>query len=46
MDHEISGPLRNADHINENGLFIGNHHTPMDDAIGVLEDALKVGEIA
>lgn len=46
MDHEISGPLRNADHIHENGLFIGNHHTPMDDAIGVLEGALKVGEIA
>ena len=46
MDHEISGPLRNADHIHENGLFIGNHHTPMDDAIGALENALKVGEIA
>jgi CDP-6-deoxy-D-xylo-4-hexulose-3-dehydrase len=46
LDHEISGPPRNADHIHENGLFIGNHHTPMDEAIGALEKTLKVGAIA
>ena len=46
MDHKISGPLRNADHIHDNGLFIGNHHTPMDEAIEALAlalDASKVG---
>jgi len=46
MDHKISGPLKNADHIHDNGLFIGNHHTPMDEAIEALAlalDASKVG---
>lgn len=26
MDHEIAGPLTNADWIDKNGLFLGNHH--------------------
>ena len=26
LDHEVSGILRNADLIHDNGLFIGNHH--------------------
>jgi CDP-6-deoxy-D-xylo-4-hexulose-3-dehydrase len=46
MDHKISGLLKNADHIHDNGLFIGNHHTPMDEAIEALAlalDASKVG---
>ena len=46
MDHKISGPLKNADHIHDNGLFIGNHHTSMDEAIEALAlalDASKVG---
>ena len=26
IDHEIRGSLINADHIDDNGFFIGNHH--------------------
>jgi CDP-6-deoxy-D-xylo-4-hexulose-3-dehydrase len=33
LDHEVAGPLKNADLIDENGLFIGNHHYPMRDAL-------------
>ena len=29
MDHEIHGELVNADYIDRNGLFIGNHHFPL-----------------
>lgn len=34
--YSISGGLKNADYIDKNGLFIGNHHYPIDDAIEVL----------
>jgi CDP-6-deoxy-D-xylo-4-hexulose-3-dehydrase len=33
FDHEIYGTLRNADRIDTHGLFIGNHHYPIDEAI-------------
>jgi len=33
FEYEIFGDLNNANHIDQNGLFIGNHHYPMDDAI-------------
>ena len=33
FDSEIFGKLENASHIDKNGLFIGNHHFPMDEAI-------------
>ncbi|MEM6620226.1 MAG: pyridoxamine 5-phosphate oxidase, partial [Pseudomonadota bacterium] len=36
FDHEIAGPLDNADWIDRNGLFIGNHHYPMPEAIKAL----------
>lgn len=36
FDHEISGELRNAEHIDKNGLFIGNHHYPIPEAIEAL----------
>lgn len=36
FDHEIFGELRNAEHIDRNGLFIGNHHYPISEAIEVL----------
>ncbi|MGB7243609.1 MAG: DegT/DnrJ/EryC1/StrS family aminotransferase [Sulfitobacter sp.] len=36
FDAEIHGPLLNADHIDRCGLFIGNHHYPIPDAIEVL----------
>lgn len=36
FDHEIAGELRNAEHIDRNGLFIGNHHYPIPEAIEAL----------
>ena len=36
FDAEIFGNLENADHINENGLFIGNHHHNMAKAMDAL----------
>lgn len=33
MDHEIFGSLDNADHIDSHGLFIGNHHYPIEEAM-------------
>jgi CDP-6-deoxy-D-xylo-4-hexulose-3-dehydrase len=35
---EISGELTNAEHIDRNGLFVGNHHYPIEDAINSLKD--------
>ena len=40
MDHVIHGPLRHADDIDTNGLFIGNHHYPLGDRWGLLRAAL------
>lgn len=40
MDHSIHGELKNADHIDRNGLFIGNHHYPLDREFALLADAL------
>jgi CDP-6-deoxy-D-xylo-4-hexulose-3-dehydrase len=37
FDFEIYGDLKNAEHLDKNGLFIGNHHYPIIGAI----DALK-----
>jgi len=36
FDHSIPFPLKNADHIDAKGLFIGNHHFPMDSATSAL----------
>ena len=36
FDSEVHGMLRNADHIDRNGLFIGNHHYPVTEAIAAL----------
>lgn len=30
LNHEVYGPLDNADDINDNGLFFGNHHIPVE----------------
>ncbi|WP_111733205.1 DegT/DnrJ/EryC1/StrS family aminotransferase [Roseovarius amoyensis] len=40
IDHAIHGELRNADDIDRNGLFIGNHHYPLDDRWLLLQAAL------
>lgn len=36
FDHTIFGELANADYIDANGLFIGNHHYAIDEAIEAL----------
>ncbi|TDK50914.1 DegT/DnrJ/EryC1/StrS family aminotransferase [Antarcticimicrobium luteum] len=36
FDYEIHGPLKNADYIDANGLFVGNHHYPIPEAIEAL----------
>lgn len=36
FDHSIFGELKNADYIDANGLFIGNHHYPIDQAVEAL----------
>lgn len=40
FDHEIFGDLSNADHIDRQGLFIGNHHYPMKEKIDAIADVL------
>jgi CDP-4-dehydro-6-deoxyglucose reductase, E1 len=36
FDSEVHGALKNADHIDQNGLFVGNHHFPMPEAFAEL----------
>lgn len=36
FDSEVHGTLKNADHIDQNGLFIGNHHYPIPEAFAAL----------
>ncbi|RCS57407.1 DegT/DnrJ/EryC1/StrS family aminotransferase [Parvibium lacunae] len=38
FDSEIQGELVNADYIDKHGLFIGNHHYPIQDAIQQLQE--------
>jgi CDP-4-dehydro-6-deoxyglucose reductase, E1 len=38
FDSEVHGTLRNAQHIDENGLFIGNHHCPIPDVFEALRE--------
>ncbi len=40
FDAEIIGDLSAADHIDQNGLFVGNHHYPMVEALVALSDLL------
>lgn len=40
MDHVIHGDLRNAEEIDRNGLFIGNHHYPLEGRWDLLRTAL------
>ncbi|WP_394690971.1 DegT/DnrJ/EryC1/StrS family aminotransferase [Hoeflea sp.] len=41
MDHEIHGGLPNAELADSNGLFIGNHHYPLDKPMEQLGAALR-----
>lgn len=36
FDSEVHGTLMNAEHIDQNGLFVGNHHYPIPDAFVAL----------
>lgn len=36
FDSEVHGTLKNAEHIDQNGLFVGNHHYPIVDGINTL----------
>lgn len=36
FDSEVHGSLKNAEHIDKNGLFVGNHHYPIPDAFNEL----------
>jgi CDP-6-deoxy-D-xylo-4-hexulose-3-dehydrase len=36
FDSEVHGALKNANHIDQNGLFIGNHHYPIPDVFAAL----------
>ena len=36
FDSEVYGTLENAEHIDQNGLFIGNHHYPIPEAFAAL----------
>ncbi len=38
IDHSVSGCLENADYLDRHGLFVGNHHYPIDDAIRCLSN--------
>lgn len=38
FDYEIHGSLTNADYIDAQGLFVGNHHYPMPEAVDALAD--------
>jgi len=40
LDYSISGELKNADYIHENGFFVGNHSIKMSDNINYLIDVL------
>lgn len=33
FDHEVVGSLENASHIDQHGLFVGNHHYPITEAV-------------
>lgn len=41
IDHRVHGDLRHADEIDRSGLFIGNHHYPLDDRWPLLQAALE-----
>ncbi len=38
FDSEIHGDLKNADHIDHSGVFVGNHHYPIAEAVEALAE--------
>jgi len=45
LDYSISGELKNADYIHENGFFVGNHSIEMEENINLLIDVLKAVKV-
>ena len=41
MEHSIHGELIHADHLDQQGLFIGNHHYPLVDQMELLDRTLS-----
>jgi CDP-6-deoxy-D-xylo-4-hexulose-3-dehydrase len=41
FNYEIHGKLRNADDLDANGFFIGNHHFELDEQFELLRSALN-----
>lgn len=41
FDHEVHGELRNADYLDQHGLFVGNHHYPLVEAMDDLRAAFR-----
>ncbi len=41
FDYSIFGDLRNADYIDRQGFFVGNHHYPLHEEIGYLRSILE-----
>ena len=40
-DYEVFKEIRNAEHLDKNGLFIGNHHYPIKDEINFVAEVIK-----
>ncbi len=38
FDSEVHGSLKNAEHVDQNGLFVGNHHFPIPGAFAALAE--------
>ncbi len=38
FDSEVHGTLNNAEHIDQNGLFVGNHHYPIPEAFNAFKN--------
>lgn len=42
FDYEVHGVLKNAEYIDRNGLFIGNHHYPIPEAMAELTKLVEI----
>ncbi|MDM4764986.1 DegT/DnrJ/EryC1/StrS family aminotransferase [Pelomonas sp. SE-A7] len=41
FDHEVHGRLKNAEYLDQSGLFVGNHHYPIAEAIEALNQVWR-----
>lgn len=41
LDHSVAGPVPVAEEIDANGLFIGNHHFPINDSLNLVGQLLR-----